>query len=146
MDTVIYTTSLKYALTEFATIPWRRNLAACRLMKTKMHKFGKGVHIPFSNSVCLRALASKTRTLGTGSDARLTRLGSRCLTNWSTGMHSSLTTACDERRPRQRRVSARPPGSPQTHASVVPKTHSQDLLLWGGCVCLDLKISTTECD
>lgn len=48
---------------------------------------------PFSSSVCLRALASRTLTFGTGSDARLRRLGSKCSTNWSTGMHSSSTTA-----------------------------------------------------
>lgn len=48
---------------------------------------------PFSSNVCLRALASRTLTFGTGSDARLRRLGSKCSTNWSTGMHSSSTTA-----------------------------------------------------
>lgn len=49
--------------------------------------------IPFSNNVCLRALASRTLTFGTGSEARLKRLGSKCSTNWSTGIHSSSTTA-----------------------------------------------------
>lgn len=53
----------------------------------------KLVTIPFSNNVCLRALASRTLTFGTGSEARLKRLGSKCSTNWSTGIHSSSTTA-----------------------------------------------------
>lgn len=48
---------------------------------------------PFSSKVCLRALASRTLTFGTGSEARLKRLGSKCSTNWSTGIHSSSTTA-----------------------------------------------------
>lgn len=62
------------------------------LMKFKISKFSKMVHIPFSNSICLRALANKTLTFGTGSDARLKRSGSKCSINWSAGMHPSLTT------------------------------------------------------
>lgn len=54
---------------------------------------GKSRHVPFSNNVCLKALASRTRTFGTGSDARLRRLGSRCSTKWPAGMHSSSATA-----------------------------------------------------
>jgi hypothetical protein len=53
-------------------------------------------HTPVCSRVRRSALASRTRTFGTGSDARLRRLGSKCSTNWSTGTHSSLTTACDK--------------------------------------------------
>lgn len=61
----------------------------------KSHQFfqRKLMTAPFSNNVCLRALASRTLTFGTGSEARLRRLGSKCSTNWSTGIHSSSTTA-----------------------------------------------------
>lgn len=76
--------------------------SSCCPMKVNTSKFRNTVHVPFSNSVCLSALANKTLTLGTGSDERLRRLGSKCSTNWSTGIHSSLATACDERKPGRR--------------------------------------------
>lgn len=49
--------------------------------------------LPFSITLCRRALATRTRTFATGSDERLSRLGSRCWLNCSMGMQSSSTTA-----------------------------------------------------
>ena len=67
-------------------------------MKLKICKLRKLAPVPFSNSICLKALASKTLMFGTGSDMRLKRLGSMCSTDWSMGIHSLLTTASDEKK------------------------------------------------
>ena len=67
-------------------------------MKFKICKLRKLAQVPFSNSICLRALASKTLSFGTGFDMRLKRLGSMCSTDWSMGIHSLLTTASDEKK------------------------------------------------
>lgn len=45
-------------------------------------------------TLCRRALATSTRTLATGSEERLSRLGRRCWLNWSMGIQSSSTMAC----------------------------------------------------
>lgn len=50
--------------------------------------------LPFSMTLCLRALATRTRTFATGSEERLSRLGKRCWPNCSMGMQSSSTIAC----------------------------------------------------
>lgn len=44
-------------------------------------------------TLCRKALATSTRTLATGSEERLNRLGKRCWLNWSMGMQSSSTMA-----------------------------------------------------
>lgn len=109
----------------------------CYLIKFKMYKLRKLVHVPLSKSVCLRALASNTLTLGTGSEARLRRLGSKCSTNWSTGIHSSLTTACDEKI-----KNGDQHGSPQNTRFCNPKEAVSECVgLRGMCV---LKLSTTD--
>lgn len=78
-----------FALTEPQELCWQSMVSAPEVLDPS-----KEIRTtPFSSNVCLRALASRTLTFGTGSDARLSRLGSKCSTNWSTGMHSSSTTA-----------------------------------------------------
>lgn len=115
--------------------------SSCCPMTLKMDKFRKMVHTPFSNSVCLRALASKTLTLGTGSDARLSRLGSKCSTNWSTGTHSALTTACDKGKPRSKHCYVSGQISMvllTTYTSVIAK--KSFLLGWGGMRVSECKV------
>lgn len=51
-------------------------------------------YLPFSSTVCRKALATSTRTLATGSADSAIRLGSKCWANWPMGMQSSSTTAC----------------------------------------------------
>lgn len=115
----------------------------CYLIKFKMCKLRKLVHVPLSKSVCLRALASNTLTLGTGSEARLRRLGSKCSTNWSTGMHSSLTTACDEKT-KNWHFNGDQHGSPQNTHFCNPKEAVSESVGLRGHLCLNFKLSTTD--